>query len=98
MEWRHSHDVTEIEGGLMINLIKQEALKAVNATNPVNVLTGTVTSMTPLKINIHQKLTLTKEFLIVTERLTRESLENGDKVVLLRVQGGSQYVVLDKVV
>lgn len=107
MEWGYSHHVVKIEGDLMINLIKQEALKAVNATNPVNVLTGTVTSTNPLKINIHQKLTLTREFLIVTERVTkyevngitiREGLKNGDKVVLLRVQGGSQFVVLDKVV
>lgn len=95
----------------MINLIKREALKAVNATNPVNVITGTVTSTSPLQINIHQKLTLTNEFLIVIEHVTRytvnvsgttivirEGLRINDKVVLLRMQGGNQYVVLDKVV
>ncbi|AUN11197.1 DUF2577 domain-containing protein [Clostridium botulinum] len=30
--------------------------------------------------------------------LIREDLKQGDKVLLLRVQGGQQYVILDKVV
>ncbi|WP_125153093.1 DUF2577 domain-containing protein [Clostridium rectalis] len=30
--------------------------------------------------------------------LIREGLKQGDKVLLLRVQGGQQYVILDKVV
>ena len=91
----------------MIDLIKREAIKAISASNPVNVVTGKVISTSPLKINIHQKLTLTEEFLIITERVTkyevsgiliRTGLSTGDKVILLRVQGGNQYVVLDKVV
>lgn len=107
MERWYSHDVIESEGGLMIDLIKREALKAVNATNPVNFSIGTVSSVNPLKITVHQKLTLIKEFLIVTERVTRyeensivirTGLSVGDKVVLARVQGGNQYIVLDKVV
>ncbi|EPD52750.1 hypothetical protein HMPREF1210_01130 [Paenisporosarcina sp. HGH0030] len=103
-----------------IDVIKRIALNAFNASNPVNVLIGTVSKDNPIEIEIHQKLKLTKEFLIMTERVTkyevdlehdhggssalsaktpvRTGLKKGDKVVLLRVQGGHQFVVLDKVV
>lgn len=112
----------------MIDLMKRTAINAMEASNPVKVVFGTVTSVNPIQIEIHQKLKLTKEFLVMTERVTRyevdlehnhsnsagsttmgltdlltekpirTGLKSGDKVVLLRVQGGHQYVVLDKVV
>lgn len=108
----------------LVDLIKNVAVKAVEATNPVHVLFGTVVSERPLEVQIHQKLKLTEEFLVITERVTRyevnlehnhggginaltgmltntpirTGLKKGDKVVLLRVQGGQQFIVLDKVV
>lgn len=112
----------------LIDLIKRTAIAAVESRNPVNVLFGTVTKVDPLEITVHQKLKLTKEFLVLTERITRyevnlehdHSYQNGttskaltdkltktpirkglfigDKVCLLRVQGGHQFIVLDKVV
>ncbi|WP_432199232.1 DUF2577 domain-containing protein [Anoxybacillus gonensis] len=82
----------------LVDLIKNVAVKAVEATNPVNVLFGTVVSESPLEVQIHQKLKLTEEFLVITERVTQTNLKRGNKVVLLRVQGGQQFVVLDKVV
>lgn len=82
----------------LIDLIKTVAVKAVEATNPVNVLFGTVVSESPLEIQIHQRLKLTGEFLVITERVTQANLKRADKVILLRVQGGQQFVVLDKVV
>jgi len=106
-----AYDDVGFEGDLIMNLIdliKSVAVKAVEATNPVHVLFGTVTSENPLEIEIHQKLKLTEEFLVITERVTRYEVDNnisirtglkkGDKVALLRVQGGQQFVVLDKVV
>lgn len=77
--------------------IKRIALKAFEASNPVNVLFGTVTKANPLEVEIHQKLRLSKEFLVETKR-DGTSLVVGDKIVLLRVQGGQQFIVLDKVV
>lgn len=93
------------------------------AQNPVNILFGTVTKVNPLEVNVEQKFTLTEDFLVLTERVTRyeekehfhlsadgetappseplivrTGLKSGDKVILLRVQGGQQFVVLDKVV
>ncbi|GGJ68323.1 hypothetical protein GGR02_001823 [Anoxybacillus voinovskiensis] len=82
----------------LIDLIKTVAVKAVEATNPVHVLFGTVVSESPLEVQIHQKLKLTEEFLVITERVTQANLKRADKVILLRVQGGQQFVVLDKVV
>lgn len=46
-------------------------MQTVNSTNPVNVLFGTVSQEKPLEIEIHQKLKLSKEFLVLTERVTR---------------------------
>ncbi|MGM7683552.1 DUF2577 domain-containing protein [Cytobacillus sp. Hm23] len=112
----------------MLDHIKAAAIDAMNATNPVNVLFGVVVNTSPLEIEIHQKLKLTTEFLVLTERVTRyevdlehdhtcdtgvttkaltgkltttpirTGLKINDKVVLLRVQGGHKFVVLDKVV
>lgn len=134
MERRHPYNVPESEGDLMslVDLIKTTAIKAVLSTNPVNVLFGTVSQESPLEIEIHQKLKLTEEFLVLTERVTRyevdleqdhvytddgsngtsekaltslltkrqirTGLKKDDKVVLMRVQGGQKFVVMDKVV
>ena len=54
----------------MVELIKRLAVEAVEATKPACVYTGTVTKASPLKIKISDKLTLTKDNLIVAESLT----------------------------
>lgn len=95
----------------MIEIMKKAGIEAVGASNPVNVLFGEVMNVNPLEVRIDQRFILTKEFLILTERVKRkeisigsnayvinEGLKQGDKLLLLRVQGGQQYVILDKVV
>ena len=108
----------------MIDTIKQASIRAVGASDPVNILFGEVISIKDFKIKVDQKLILDKDFFIIPERLTRyevdlkhkhscsdgvtstslfklvirEGLKQGDKVLLIRVQGGQQYVILDKVV
>lgn len=99
----------------MIQIIKQAAIEAVEASKPTKFIFGTVSSSQPLKIKIDQKITLTEEFLVlsrnVTDYETEEAIENGErrkvtvynslqtgeKVLLLREQGGQSYVVLDRV-
>lgn len=133
----------------LLKTIKQAATDAVNASNPCGILFGTVTSNNPLEISIEQKMTLSKEFLILTKNVVdynvdvsmnwntnekslnanhnhsasdgvsveqknidvshnhaingrkqltiHNSLKNGDKVILIQVQGGQKYVVLDKI-
>ncbi|SYX84601.1 DUF2577 domain-containing protein [Paenibacillus alvei] len=95
----------------LLELIKTAAAEAVAAADPVSVIFGSVTSVTPIEINIDQRLSLTTEFLILSESVQemtvdisgtnyviRKGLQAGDTVILLRVQGGQQYVVLDRVV
>lgn len=108
----------------MIDQIKRAALAAIDASNPVSVMTGTVTNLNPLEVNVDQRFTIDADFLIVPESLQRyeidlkhnhaysggdtedaldkivirSGLELNDKVLLLRIQGGQQFVIFDKVV
>lgn len=79
----------------LVETIKQVALSVVKESKPVGVDYGTVESISPLKIKLDQKRTLTDTFLVLT-RTAREGLKLNSKVVLLRVQGGQKYVVLDR--
>lgn len=131
----------------LLDLVKQAGVGAVEASNPMAVLFGTVTKANPLEVNVDQRFTLTGDFLVVPESLRflracdekfsikakgnfltgvvveDESEEQwtgdtrlygeevtitrgkmplapfaaGDKLILLRVQGGQQYIVLDRV-
>jgi len=109
----------------MLDAIRKAAMTAVEASNPVAVVFGTVTSADPLEVNVDQRFTLDADFLVVPESLTRleldlkhhhtygdgttgdaltepvvirPGLQAGDRVVLLRLQGGQRYLILDKVV
>lgn len=95
----------------IIPIIKKAALDAVESTQPVNIVFGTVTSASPLKIQITPKLVLKSGNLIIAARLSKQtasgstgtvtfdnSLKKGDSVILVRIQGGNKYLVLDKVV
>ncbi len=59
----------------MIEMVKSVAINAVESTNPVNVLYGQVTKVNPLEIQVHQKLTLTSEFLILGRNVTDHEIE-----------------------
>lgn len=170
MERGRTHYEVKIEGGLMslLDTIKRTTIDAFNATNPVNILYGKVSKVSPLEIQVHQKMTLTKEFLVLSRNVTdheiemtvdhttesslstvdfshnheyngdteeggeephhhaysgttsngggskdlshshaykgrkkfvvHNALKTGEKVILLRVQGGHQFVVIDRVV
>ena len=80
----------------MIETIKQAAIDAVESLKPVAVLPATVTSTEPLEFSVEQRMTLTKEFLILTETARKISFSVGDSVLLLRVQGGQKFVILDR--
>jgi len=95
----------------LLEVIKKAAADAVDAGSPMNVLYGTVISLAPIEITVEQRFSLTKEFLILSEAVQelnveisgakyviRKGLQAGDTVIMLRVQGGQQYVVLDRVV
>lgn len=104
----------------LLRLIKSTAVEAVNASKPADAVFGTVLSLSPMTIQVEQKLVLSQNQLVMTRTVrgyttgnrsggsgeasfashnhTVSGLQVGDKVVLLQVAGGQQYVVLDKVV
>lgn len=73
----------------IIDTIKKVALNAFEASNPVQVLFGEVTSTNPVTVQVGEYLTLTKEFLVINGEVF-----DGDHVTLIRCQGGQKYVVL----
>lgn len=73
----------------IIETIKKVALSAFEASNPVKLLFGKVISTDPVKIQVGEFLTLTKEFLVINGEISK-----GDNVTLIRCQGGQKYVVL----
>ena len=130
----------------LLNVIKKIATESVDATKPTALTYGRVTSISPLKINVEQKMTLTSAQLVLTRNVTNfqvnmtvnhatdphththtitdtwtgggsasdethqhtysgtktftvhNALAVGDEVVMIRMQGGQRFLVLDKVV
>lgn len=119
----------------MLRIMKRSAKNTQNASKPTDIVYGTVISVSPLKVQVDQKLTLEQESLKLTravmdyevemtvDHLTEEAsggsgesayaahahkyvgrkkflihngLVVGDMVTMIRVQGGQQYVVIDK--
>lgn len=72
----------------LVELIKQAAVEAVNASDPAAFYFGTVTSADPLSINIEQKMDLTSEFLILTNAVK-------DHEVTMTVDHMTEYAELD---
>lgn len=81
----------------IIPIIKQAAIEAVNSTQPVAIVFGTVTSTSPIKVQVTPKLSLGKGNLVLTGTI-KGQLKKNDSVILIRIQGGNKYLVLDKAV
>jgi hypothetical protein len=95
----------------MLDAIKRAAKEAVDAAGPVQVQLGVVTNDNPLEVLVDNRLPLSEDFLIIPETLSgftlaigsteykiRKPLETGDKLLLIRMQGGQRYVIMDRVV
>jgi hypothetical protein len=95
----------------MLDIIKKASLGAVSNTNPVAFSYGTVTAAEPLQIQVDQRFILSGSALVLPESvmesriqldgkeiLLRRGLESGDRVLLIRMQGGQSYIVLDRLV
>lgn len=81
----------------LLKAIKKAAVEAVEASKPVSVCFGKVTSSSPIKVLVDQKINLTKAQLILTETVTKEPLQKDDQVILLRQQGGQKYIIVDRI-
>jgi hypothetical protein len=119
----------------LIHIMKKMAVDAVNASKPTAIRFGKVSSISPLKINVEQKMTLTAAQLVLTRNVTDHKIfmtvdhttENrsggsgdasfashnhdykgkkeftvhnglvvGDEVIMVQMQGGQKFIVLDK--
>ncbi|MBG0219997.1 DUF2577 domain-containing protein [Clostridioides difficile] len=80
----------------LLQIIKKAAMDAVETSNPIRVVFGTIESISPLKVKIEQKLSIGEFFLIQTDTFKNTDKKIGDKLVLIRMQGGQQYLILDR--
>lgn len=95
----------------MLDIIKKASLGAVGSTNPVAFSYGTVIEATPLQIQVDQRFILSGNALVLPESvmeskieldgrevILRRGLAIGDRVLMVRMQGGQSYIVLDRLV
>lgn len=80
----------------LFNAMKQIAKDVFDTLQPADWCYGKVISLDPFQVQIDQKLPLKKEFLAVRTGMSASSLKVGDKLILLRKQGGQEYLILDK--
>ena len=78
-----------------LKLIKKAAIDAVAASKPVTLCFGKIVTSLPIRIDVEQKIILGENQIVLTQSMER--MLPGDEVVLLRIQGGQKYIVLDKV-
>ena len=97
----------------MIEIIKKISAQTNQEGMPVAIRFGKVVQEKPLKIEVEQKLLLEKEHehLILTHLvrdytvfmsgignvLVKNGLKNNEEVILLQLQGGQQFIVLDRI-
>ena len=96
----------------LIDAMKRAAVGAVDAAKPVAVLFGRVASASPLRVAVEQKLTLEAGQLVLCRAVTDHDvrvagstepmrvlggLRVGEEVIMLRVQGGQRFIVLDRI-
>ncbi|HBF5133982.1 DUF2577 domain-containing protein [Clostridioides difficile] len=81
----------------LLQIIKKAAIDAVETSNPMRVVFGTIESISPLRVKIEQKASFEESFLIQTDTFKKYTDKKiGDKLVLIRMQGGQQYLILDR--
>lgn len=76
-----------------LRLIKQAALEAVDARKPCDVMTATVTGVSPLSITFGGSLKVPEELLMITDA-AREGLFVGARVAVIRKQGGQSFLIV----
>lgn len=79
----------------LVKAVKQAAVEAVQAGDPMGLCFGEVTSASPLEITVDQKKKLGRPQLILTSAV-RQGLRVEERVILLRCDGGQKFIVLDR--
>ena len=80
----------------LMESMRQIAANERQAALPTTICFGKVIALSPFRVQIDQKLPLKKEFLAVRTGVSASSFKVGDRLILLRKQGGQEYLILDK--
>lgn len=80
----------------LFTAMKQIAENVFEARRPADWYYGKVISLSPFRVQIDQKLVLTKEFFIVKSGVSASSFKVGDVLILFRNEGGQKYLIFDK--
>lgn len=75
----------------IIDTIKRASINAYESTAPLKLYFGRVLSVQPPKVKLNADLIIEDAFLVLNG-----TIEVGDKVPLLRAQGGQKYIVIGK--
>ncbi len=78
----------------VIQQIVQETIRAMKLTDKA---TGTVLSVTPLSVQTDISIKPIPAAALTLTDTVRGRLATGDRVLMLRVQNGQQYIILSKI-
>ena len=80
----------------LMEAMRQIAANERQAALPMTICFGKVIALSPFRVQIDQKLVLTKEFFIVKSGVSASSFKVGDVLILFRNEGGQKYLIIDK--
>ena len=80
----------------LVQLIKRIAMEVYSESKPCDVMTGRVTSESPLKIAVGNKMILDNDFLIISST-AKEKMKMKATVIMLRQNKGQKFFVIDTV-
>lgn len=80
----------------LMESMRQIAANERQAAVPMTICFGKVIALSPFRVQIDQKLVLTKEFFIVKSGVSASSFKVGDVLILFRNEGGQKYLIFDK--
>lgn len=80
-----------------VDLIKEISENARKAAKPSCFYVCDVVNDSPIEIRLNDMIVLDEDFLSFTETV-KNGLSKNDKVLVLRNEGGQEFVVIDKVV
>lgn len=80
----------------LMESMRQIAANERQAALPMTICFGKVIALSPFRVQIDQKLVLTKEFFIVKSGVSASSFKVGDVLILFRNDGGQKYLIFDK--
>ena len=80
----------------LMESMRQIAANERQAALPMTICFGKVIALSPFRVQVDQKLVLTKEFFIVKNGVSASSFKVGDVLILFRNEGGQKYLIFDK--